>query len=86
MKIVKGEKGTVFSWQDEFPKTSPCGDCDGEARLAFVAQEEGGEDDGVRVCAYHENKPDEFWPHDAIAVAVYFCKKCHKAITLWNQA
>jgi hypothetical protein len=26
------------------------------------------------------------WPHDAIAVATYFCEKCLEPTSLYNQA
>lgn len=41
------------------------------------------------ICDMHENelsKGGPFWPHDCIAVAVYFCETCAAAVTLWNQA
>lgn len=43
--------------------------CGGEGRIVLVAYEGKG----------------GFWPHDAIAVAVYFCKKCLKPIAIFNQ-
>ena len=40
-----------------------------------------------RVCWLHENEgAGGFWPHDAVAVAVYFCKDCLETTSLYNQA
>ena len=84
MEILKGEKGLELTWQDSFPKETEC-TCGGVARVAFVAQENSEE--GEYISHLHHNIPrEEFWPHDAISVAVYFCKKCFKPVTLWNQA
>jgi hypothetical protein len=63
--------------------------CDGEARIAFVAHEGLSDDDREPpfVCNLHENKfkEGEAWPHDCIAVAVYFCKKCLSPVAWFNQ-
>ena len=84
MDVLKGEKGLDHSWQDSFPKKTKCG-CGSIARIAFVAQEIGEEDSWI--CDLHDNEGrGGFWPHDAIAVAVYFCKECFEPVTLWNQA
>lgn len=84
METQIGTKGLSNSWQNDFPEETEC-ECGKIARIAFVTQE-AHEEKGY-VCDLHENKPKEaFWPHDAIAVAVYFCKKCFKAVALWNQA
>ena len=82
MKMRKGEEGCKYTFQQEFPKEHPCV-CGGTARIAFTVKEK---DEEFPICNLRENKAGEFWPHDAIAVAVYFCKECAKAVTLWNQA
>lgn len=83
MRIEKGKEGTNLSWQKEFPEEVTC-ICGGTARIAFVAQET---DEKYSICALHDNKgAGEFWPHDYIAVAVYFCRSCFLAVTRWNQA
>ncbi len=82
MIIEKGEKGIKNSWQGDFPTKAICS-CGGEARIAFVAQEEREES---YVCDLHKNKPGEMWLHDAMAVAVYFCKNCLQPVTFYNQA
>ena len=84
MEIAKGEKGCVLSWQADFYETTKCPKCDNITRIAFAAQE--GPEETPYICHLHKNKEKEFWPHDAIAVAVYFCKNCFEATTLWNQA
>lgn len=83
MITVIGEKGLTFSHQQDFPKTATC-ICGGEGRIAFVAKELSGEE--KYVCDLLKNEvPGGLWPHDAIAVAVYFCKKCLKPIAIFNQ-
>ncbi len=80
MKVTIGNDGTVNTWQDDFQTTIHC-ECGSEAHLAFVAiEEEGG------VCDLYKNGQGGFWPHDAIAVAIYFCRKCAKPIAKYNQA
>jgi len=83
MKIELGTKGLENSWQKDFPEKAKCG-CGGTGRLAFVAIEQKESD---CICHLYKNGENgEFWPHDAIAMAVYFCGNCREAITLWNQA
>lgn len=85
MKVEIGTKGVGNTWQQPFPEQAKCR-CGGDARLAFVASEnEPGEE---HVCNLHKNEPngEGFWPHDAIAMAVYFCGKCFEPVVLWNQA
>ena len=83
MEVIKGEKGLTETFQAPFPKTAKC-ECGGEARIAFVAAEEQGEDEYV--CNLHENEgKGGFWPHDACAVAVYLCRECLKPVALFNQ-
>lgn len=84
MKVRKGKNGCFLSHQDEFPATTPCS-CGGLSRIALVVKEETEEE--FYVCDLHENKgKGGFWPHDAIAVAVYFCENCLKPVILFNQA
>ena len=82
------EETRKLGWQDEFPKTTKCCRCKGEARLGFVAHETLKGKGMKYVCQIYENKPDkkELWLHDACAVAVYFCKKCLEPTALYNQA
>lgn len=83
MEIKLGTSGLENSWQKDFPSEVKCG-CGGIARIAFTAIEKNGK---AYVCHLHENEgKGGFWPHDAIAVAVYFCKECFEATILWNQA
>ena len=93
MEIIKGEKGVSFSHQHDFPLTVTCSRpvaerlsssiCGGEARIAFVAYE--GTKEESYVCDMHENKEGERWVHDAMAVAIYLCKKCLKPVAICNQ-
>ena len=82
------EETRKISWQSKFPKTTKC-KCGGEARLGFVAHEfDTKQNSGKFVCDLYENEYDQkrAWLHDAIAVAVYFCKKCLEPTALYNQA
>jgi len=95
MKITLGKEGLNKTWQKNFPETTKCCYCDGESRIGFVAHEAMDKDDKAIfprnfnqfVCNLHENKgKGEFWLHDCVAVAVYFCKECLKPTALYNQA
>lgn len=78
-------KTREITWQKEFPKTTKCCRCKGEARLGFVAHEQS-EDDYVSHLYDNEPDGDGYWLHDACCVAVYFCKKCLEPTALYNQA
>ena len=41
MKVDLGDKGLDKSWQKEFGPETKCIRCGGEARIAFVAHEQG---------------------------------------------
>jgi hypothetical protein len=84
MKVEIGNKGLKNTHQEEFPETTECFLCSETSRIAFVAFEE---DEDKYICELHKNIPDKkYWPHDAIAVAVYFCSKCFHPQVIWNQA
>ena len=83
MRVIKNEEGLEYSWQDKFPASTRCS-CGGQGKIAFVAIEDGEENDGY-VCDFRPEDTD-LWPHDAIAVAVYICKKCMNTISKMNQA
>lgn len=84
MIVEKGTKGLDLTWQLSFTEETKCS-CGKMARIAFVAKEEAEEE--RYISTLHENKGrGGFWPHDAVAVAVYFCPECFTAVTLWNQA
>lgn len=91
-KVTIGKKGLSETWQKDFPETTKCKHCKGEARIGFVVFEnfEKGKTPKEQdfVCRLHPNKPETegYWLHDCCAVAVYFCKKCFKITALWNQA
>lgn len=88
MKTYLGKAGLTKTWQSEFPETMDCKDCGGSARIAFVATENEAPKDEALVCDLYSNDPggEGYWPHDAIAVAVYFCTKCLKSVSSFNQA
>ena len=82
MRVIKGKKGFKHSWQDEFAESIRCS-CGGEGQIAFVAIEDGAKEKFICDCRPEDAK---LWPHDAIAVAVYICKKCMKTTSEMNQA
>lgn len=87
MDVVIGEKGLDCTWQQDFPPETKCFQCDGMARIGFVAHEAGDEEKQVR--DLHNNNGasgGNYWLHDACSVAVYFCKKCLQPTALYNQA
>ena len=84
MEIYLGKKGLNKTWQENFPKTTKCHKCKGVARIMFVALENIEKE---YVCDLHDNMKDgKFWPHDAIACAVYLCEKCFEPVAIINQA
>ena len=95
MKVALGKDGLSKTWQSEFPETTDCCRCEGEARIGFVAYEGIGEDAKLvhppkhiqLVADLHKNEgKGGFWLHDHCAVAVYFCQECLKPTALYNQA
>lgn len=85
MEIVKGTLGIGKTFQAPFPLTTICERCEKIARIAFVTAE--GPEETEYISGFHDNEVDSFWPHDAIAVAIYFCtdQKCGTGTVLWNQ-
>lgn len=87
-----GKDGIGLSWQADFPENVKCHKCKKNARLAFVVFEEHGNKAQKKkpyvCCLWHNGEGGKFWPHDAVAVAVYFCEnvKCAAATAQWNQA
>ena len=85
IEVIRGEEGLEYSHQEEFPETPKCS-CGGDGRIAFVVYEPmvGGFNISY-VRDDHDNEPGSMWVHDAVAVAIYFCKKCSEPIALYNQ-
>ena len=86
MKVEIGEKGLDNSWQAKFPADTKCCKCGGNARIGFVAQEEG--DEKELVASLHSNEGGDggkYWLHDACAVAIYFCENCLEPTAEYNQ-
>jgi len=83
MKTYLGTTGLNKTWQVSFPKTMKCHSCRAIARIMFVACEEKEKE---YVCNLHKNKEGQYWPHDAIACAVYLCEKCFEPNAIINQA
>lgn len=91
MKVFLGEKGITETWQEDFTKSVKCHACKADCRIMFVAIENMQNDPEGYVCDLHENTGDgegngQFWPHDAIACAVYLCEKCFEPNAVINQA
>jgi hypothetical protein len=85
MKVFLGTEGLERSWQDAFKHTVICHKCGGKGRIMFVCMEEVKEK--VYICDLKKNGGEgKYWPHDAIAVAVYLCKDCFEPIAVINQA
>lgn len=88
LRAVSGKDGLKKTWQDEFPPTTKCVHCGGESRHAFTAYEGIDGPEKKWISQMHRNDPKGagYWPHDATATAVYFCRKCMGATALSNQA
>ena len=72
------------TWQNPFPATVTCEKCGGRGRHAVTIMESNG---NAFISRRHPNKgKGNFWPHDAISFALYFCKDCFHAQVEWNQA
>lgn len=79
-----GKKGLDKSWQDDFPKSMKCHKRKANCRIMFVGFEYKEEE---YVCNLYKNmRGGKYWPHDAIACAVYLCEKCFEPNALINQA
>ena len=88
MEVTLGNDGLSKTWQAKFPETTTCCRCKGEARIGFVAHEgiDARDRKAPRVYRMHPNKgKGGYWPHDFVAVAVYFCRKCLETTALYNQ-
>lgn len=98
-QVLTGKAGRKATWQEKFPKTTPCTqyltgpqlweECGAECRYAFTVIEGKSEDSrDTFLYELHKNKyqEDECWYHDAVAIAVYVCPKCFHHEVLWNQA
>jgi len=87
METYLGEKGLNATWQENFPKSIKCHKCKENCRIMFVALENKEKE---YICRIHKNtgngKTGKYWPHDAIACAVYLCEKCFEPNALINQA
>jgi hypothetical protein len=83
MEIALGKEGLGHTHQGDWPEMVECNNCSADCRLGIVLMET---DEPKYICEVHENGESGFWPHDAVALAVYFCKNCAKAKILWNQA
>ena len=84
MKIYLGKKGLDKTWQEDFPENMECHKCKSNCRIMFVGFESKGKE---YVSNLYDNMKDEkYWPHDAIACAVYLCEKCFEPNALINQA
>ncbi len=91
MKIYLGDDGLKNSKQADFLPAVGCSHCGNEARIAFVVEEEYDgsllKDKQDFVCDLYKNgEDDKFWPHDCVAVAIYFCGKCSEVTANYNQA
>ena len=90
MEITKGLDGLECSWQLSFPPTTECCRCGGEARIGFVTHEgivPEDDNDPYPIWKMRDNGgPGDLWPHDSVAVAVYFCRDCLETKALYNQA
>ncbi len=92
MDVTIGERGLDKTWQKSFPVDTECCRCGGPSRIAFVAHEgidESVGEDEEAVWKIHLNKGGDggaYWPHDRVAVAVYFCEDCLEPTALYNQA
>jgi formate dehydrogenase maturation protein FdhE len=90
MQFELGPEGLPKSWQKEFEPETACIHCGGKSRIGFVAHEGmNGERLPYRsyVCSLHPNEgKGNFWLHDVVAVAVYFCKECLEPTAKYTQA
>ena len=93
MKVIiasEPEKAVKLTWQNDFEKAVNCiqPECNGMARLGFVAHEFGTKPkSGKFLCNLGVDIVGKgLWLHDACSVAVYFCDKCLEPTAKFNQA
>ena len=84
--LANDPKAVDQSWQAPFKDKTKCCKCGSTARLAFVCKED---EENEYIADMYKNKKatgGKAWPHDAVAVAVYFCEKCLETTSEFNQA
>lgn len=72
------------TYQEEFPKQVKCHKCKKDATPLMLIM-----DDDQFICSQDVAlSKGQFWPHDAMAIALYLCldSSCGKITALWNQA
>lgn len=69
------------TYQQPFPQATPCAYCKVEARPLMVVDDDEGliQGQGLFITS-------GIWPHDCMAIALYFCPKCGEITAIWNQA
>ena len=85
--LADDPKATEETWQAPFEQNTECCHCGENARLALVFREDQA--DKKYISDIHDNtiaKGGKFWPHDAVAIAIYFCEKCYEPTAEYNQA
>lgn len=87
MKTYIGEKGLDQTWQWRHSETTKCKYCGKVARIGFVVMEDERDEDGDCVADLFPvtTDPGNYWPHDFISVAIYFCPVCGEITAIWNQ-
>lgn len=87
MKVLLGKGAREATHQQPFDEEVNCcrPGCESMARIAFVCFEDDSDD--TLVCDLHKNDlaGEGMWPHDAVAVAIYFCKTCLTPRAIFNQ-
>ncbi len=84
MDIYLGETGLKQTFQEDFPEYIQCKDCNGKARIMFVAAE--GKEKKYISSLHKNGGKGDYWFHDACSTAVYLCRDCFKPSALVNQA
>ncbi len=78
--VTYGKKGLAKSYQANFPPETKCCRCGGKSTFAFTVMENS------EPYTCDQEHPEGLWPHDAVAVAIYFCSECLETTALYNQA
>ena len=85
LKVYLGRGKHTITEQVDWPETIKCPKCKDEADLLMVVHDPRGVVSDMS--PYRDPKTGSpIWPHDSMAIALYWCGKCGEIEARWNQA
>ena len=74
------ERGKEITYQQAFLLKSSCSKCERDTHLMMLI-----DDDESLIAGQNPPTKKGIWPHDAMAIALYFCCSCGVITARWNQ-